>query len=286
MKNKNAVSPGITEVKDFWEKNPLYSGEAGEKTNSMEFIRNHEEKAIEECFAGKVENFYFQGLQGKRVLDVGCGIGFWVRQFARRGIDIWAVDLTLQGVSITRASLPAEGLSARVCVGNAEELPLSAESFDHLNSQGVIHHTPHTEKCIQEFARVLRPGGSLCVSVYRKSFLLRHAWVFRILKALDRKLSIGLPGRGRESMLKKAATAEDLVRFYDGEGNPIGKSYTDTEFKTMLAPYFDIKKIRRHYFPARALPFAVPPVFRRFLHSRAGLMTVIQAVKKRKAIPV
>ena len=60
---------------------------------------------------------------GQRVLDIGCGNGWPVENFARGGAEITGLDLTEAAVRLTRRRLALAGLSATLVVGNAEQLP-------------------------------------------------------------------------------------------------------------------------------------------------------------------
>ena len=51
---------------------------------------------------------------------------------------------------------------------------------------------------------------------------------------------IGLKGRGREGPITNAASAEELVRMYDGKDNPLGKAFTKKEIIEMASSYFNI----------------------------------------------
>lgn len=274
----------IEQVRNFWEKNPLFTGEGRSRVGSLEWFEEWEKIYIDDCLAGKSpEKIYTEGLSpDKKIIDVGCGPGFWVRYFLKLGFNnLSACDLTEQAISLTKKSLSLYGLdkySVDIKIGNAEDLPYENESVDHVNCQGVIHHTPNTEKCIEEFYRVLKPGGSLCFSVYYNFFLLRKPFLLKIVCLLLARF-IGLSGRGRKSILS-SGNPQEIVRTYDGNDNPIGKAFTLKEIENMLSGLFRIVKIRRTFFPARALPFKIPKRMHFWLHNKHGLLIVLRAVKK------
>lgn len=269
----------LERVRHFWNNNALFTGESRFVEGSREYFVEHEKVVIEDCFAAHIDDLYFDNLQGKKVLDVGCGPGFWVRQFCSRGIETYAVDLTPKAVELTKKSLSYWGYKASVEVGNAECLPFPEHTFDHVNCQGVIHHTPDPEKCLAEFFRVLKPSGTICFSVYFKTFPLRHKSLYRSLRSMSRMITIGLKGRGRESIIASSTSPDDLVRMYDGRTNPLGKAYTRSEILRMASPYFEIEKVHRHFFPLRALPFKVPRILHGFLHRHFGLLIVLRGRK-------
>jgi SAM-dependent methyltransferase len=116
---------------------------------------------------------------GKSVLEVGCGPGVDLLQFARAGARVTARDLTENAVTLARANLAREGYEGDVQEGNAEALDFDDDTFDVYYSNGVLHHTVDTEKAISEAHRVLKPGGEAVVMLYN-----RNSWF-----ALAAKLS-------------------------------------------------------------------------------------------------
>ncbi|MFQ5790154.1 MAG: class I SAM-dependent methyltransferase, partial [Acidobacteriota bacterium] len=106
--------------------------------------------------------------KGKKVLEIGCGVGIDLLQFARAGAEVSARDLTENAVKLARANLAREGYQADIRQGNAEALDLPDGSFDVVYSHGVLHHTVNTEKAVSEVHRVLCPGGEAVVMLYNK----------------------------------------------------------------------------------------------------------------------
>lgn len=125
----------------------------------------------------------FQGSRGKRVLEIGVGLGADHEQFARAGALLSGVDLTPRAVAHTTQRLAATGLKSELCVADAERLPFPAEQFDIVYSWGVLHHSPDTPTAVREVWRVLRRGGTARVMIYQKHSLvgfmlwLRYGWM-------------------------------------------------------------------------------------------------------------
>jgi ubiquinone/menaquinone biosynthesis C-methylase UbiE len=275
-------SKSIEEVRDFWENNPLFQDEGNFQLGTKKWFDEWEKVAMTDCYAGQgTDEIFKKGLKKEnRILDVGCGPGFWVRYFLSNGFNkISACDLTSKAVELTKKSLELFNIKGNpdVRIGNAEQLPWQDQTFDHINCQGVIHHTPRTHKCIQEFYRVLKPEGTLCFSVYYKLFLLRHPLLLRMLCFVLWRF-ITMPGRGREYILK-SGKAEEIIRLYDGWDNPIGKAYTKEEIYEICKGLFEIAEFKRFFFPARALPLKLPKPLHRWLHNHFGLMIIIRAKK-------
>lgn len=266
----------LEEVRSFLESNPLWTGESSFEPGSMPFFEEHRSVYLADCFAGAFDLRFLPpprpSGQEMRVLDFGCGIGFWVCEFAMRGLqNLVAADLTEQALAITAKRLQAYGLKAELGRQNAEAMTFENEAFDHVNCQGVIHHTPDTEATVAEISRVLKPGGTASISVYYRNPILR-LWPFlRWLGWPLAKFGGGLKGRGREGIFLKR-DVDEIVRLYDGAGNPIGKSYTREQFLTMLGRYFEVQESYLPFFPARALPFRIPVGLHRWLDRNIGFM--------------
>ena len=110
--------------------------------------------------------------EGKRLLEVGCGIGIDTVALARRGFDVTAVDLTEAAIEIARGRAADLGLAIDYRVGNCEELAYPESSFDVVYSFGVIHHTPDMRGAVREVHRVLKPGGVAYIMVYSRCSLV------------------------------------------------------------------------------------------------------------------
>src|SRR5258705_5464107 len=94
-----------------------------------------------------------------RLLEVGCGMGTDLLQFARGGAFCTGVDLTPRSIEISRQHLAVYGERGDFAISDGENLPFADESFDVVYSNGVLHHTPDTAGAVGEVHRVLRPGG-------------------------------------------------------------------------------------------------------------------------------
>lgn len=269
----------IDDVRRFWSASPLFAGEGSAAPGTREWFEDHERVYVEDCLAGRAPAIFADGLSPtSRILDVGCGPGFWVRFFARRGFTrVSGCDLTETAVDLTNRSLELFGLQAAVGVGNAEDLPYGDGTFDHVNCQGVIHHTPNTRKAVEEMARVLAPGGTVCLSVYYRNWILRHPWALGLAARVFGRF-VGLHGRGRESMLS-SGDADEIVRMYDGRQNPIGRAYTEAELRELTRGVFTIQRLERFYFPARAVSMRLPSWLHRWLGRHYGLMIILRGRK-------
>lgn len=95
-------------------------------------------------------------LEERRLLDVGCGIGAYVRAFRRSSPWVYGVDLD---VAKLRRARPLD----RLAVAPAETLPFATDVFDVVLLHEVIEHVDDDRAAVAEAVRVLRPGGAVVV---------------------------------------------------------------------------------------------------------------------------
>ncbi len=112
---------------------------------------------------------------GDRVLDMGCGAGRHAFEMYRRGADVMAFDMDVEELENVRNLFTAmaeagevpDGASADVKEGDALQLPFADGEFDRIVCSEVLEHIGNDVQAITELVRVLRPGGTLAVSVPR-----------------------------------------------------------------------------------------------------------------------
>ncbi len=105
----------------------------------------------------------FRQHEGERVLEIGCGTGCDLLQFARHGALATGVDITPGHLKLARQRV---GNLATVLYGDGRDLPFPDASFDYVYSHGVLHHSDEPRKVVHEIFRVLRPGGRFNIHVY------------------------------------------------------------------------------------------------------------------------
>lgn len=273
----------LYDVRAFWDSNPLFSGESDFPTGSREFFEHHRFVYETDCFAGEIDPRIFPGdANNERVLDLGCGPGFWVIKLAQNGAQhVTAADLTQNAIALTQKRAEIYGIEATSSQQNAEDMTFEDSEFTHVNCQGVIHHTPDTAACVREIARVLKPNGTALISVYYKNFFLRLWPVLKYPAKIFANFGAGMKGRGRESIYT-TSDVDEIVRLYDGVENPIGKAFSKSDFLKMLSPYFDVEDVFFHFFPARSLPFHIPGWLHRFLDRKFGFLIYVKCRRKKQ----
>ena len=213
----------------------------------------------------------FDQFRGQRLLEIGCGTGTDLLQFARNGAEVTGLDLTPRSIEIARQRFKVYGQRGAFAIGDAENLAFPDESFDAVYSFGVLHHTPETERALAEVHRVLRHGGRAIVMLYHRASL--YYWGGLIVK------------RGiLRGELRHATPAELMSRYVEHtetEGRPLVKAYTRNEARRLFQAFSDcrvaVNQLTREELGAagRALPESVF----QWLARRFGWNLIITATK-------
>jgi ubiquinone/menaquinone biosynthesis C-methylase UbiE len=162
----------------------------------------------------------FPSAQGKRVLEIGVGIGADYEQWLRAGAIASGVDLSPRSLENARNRCQQAGFAPDLKVGDAEHLDFADNTFDIVYSYGVMHHTPNTQQCLREAWRVLKPGGQLKVMLYHHPSLT--GIMLWLLYGMFRGKSV------RECVLKHLES-------------PGTKSFTWEEVRDMVQGFRDIQ---------------------------------------------
>ena len=146
-------------------------------------------------------------IRGRRVLEIGCGVGFDAYELGVAGTDYVGVDLTAENPKRTRSHLRHHGLDPAVLQADAERLPIADGSFDMVFSNGVLHHTPDISSAFAEAHRVLRPSGTFVVVLYHRD----SAFYWFSIVAVDHLLKRGFRKRDLATRLGMIELSESPV---------------------------------------------------------------------------
>jgi ubiquinone/menaquinone biosynthesis C-methylase UbiE len=164
----------------------------------------------------------YQGAAGLDVLDVGCGQGIDLGQYAQAGATVIGIDLTPRHLELAHQNLDALGLKASLVEGDAEQLPFPDASFDRVSSNGVLHHTPDMAAALHEARRVLRPAGRATVIVYNRDSI--YFWVEQILRR----------GILEAGLLRRHGLRRLLADVEQGKGEPLVRVYSRRGLAKMM----------------------------------------------------
>lgn len=173
-----ALEPGglKSEIQTFW--GDLYKqlyGDFEQRLNAMpaeefeELLREFV-PMLDHMEHLPVREIDLNSINGKKILEVGCGAGAHSALFKMYGAKVVALDITIGRVisAQRKLKLVRQGQGCAI-QGDAENLPFEDGTFDIVYSFGVLHHTENTEQAIKELHRVLKPGGQAAVMLYAKS---------------------------------------------------------------------------------------------------------------------
>jgi SAM-dependent methyltransferase len=116
------------------------------------------------------------------ICDVGCGPGEYLGELGGNGIRVVGMDVAEGMIRASDEMLRGKGWSdppGLVC-GDIEHSPFRSESFDAVLCVGVLGYLEHDERALRELGRLLRPGGSLLVSVRNLNALMTLPYIARL----------------------------------------------------------------------------------------------------------
>ena len=231
------VDVEISRVRDYWDARPCNLRHSPAPVGTKDYFDQVEARKyfVEPHIPGFAE---FERWRGKKVLEIGCGIGTDTINFARHGATVTTVDLSERSIELARKRAAVFGVERQIQFygGNAEELTqfVPVEAYDLIYSFGVIHHTPHPRKVLEQLKEYTRPGTTVKIMVYhRRSY--KVAWI--------------LLAEGRGQFWKLA----DLVAKNSEAqtGCPVTYTYTRGEGRKLLELHgFHVTDVRvEHIFP-------------------------------------
>ncbi len=155
-----------SEVKEFWEQDACGKKLYLDSLDKTSFARHALMRYKLEPYI--LDFAEFNRYCGKKVLELGVGLGADHLYFAENGADCSGIDLSVRAVELTARHLRLNKLSSNLAVGDADQLDFPDNTFDLVWSWGVIHHSPNIPKAASEILRVLKPGGEFKVMIYHK----------------------------------------------------------------------------------------------------------------------
>lgn len=164
--------PGSTveDVQSYWNRRPCNLRHSTKPIGTKGYFDDVEERKyfVEPHIPGFAD---FPAWKGKKVLEIGCGLGTDAVNFARAGAEYHATDLSDESLKLARQRFEVFGLQGAFAPGNAEHLTsvIAERDFDLIYSFGVIHHTPHPESVIGEARKLIAKDGEFRVMLYAKN---------------------------------------------------------------------------------------------------------------------
>lgn len=169
--------PGIRDPSDL---RRVYADSFGHQWNTFNWERERDES---EFFA--ITDQTRQTLQGRVVLDAGCGGGRVSRVMGQYCERLIGLDYSVAVEKARRHT--ADLANCEFVQGDVLRPPLARGAFDFVWSHGVLHHTPSTQAGVEGLLPLVREGGDVQIIVFLKAFFLMR-WSDATLRAMIRAL--------------------------------------------------------------------------------------------------
>lgn len=263
----------IDRVRNFWDQRPCNIRHSRQPLGSKAYF--DEVEARKYLVEPHIPHFAeFAKWSGKKVLEIGCGLGTDSVNFARSGAELTVVDVSPRSIEMVRKRFAVYGLKATFHCGSAEELSsfLPRQEFDLVYSFGVIHHTPRPKKVFAEIQHYCGPRTEVRVMLYSK-------WSWKVLWII---MNYGNGAFWR---------ADELVRTYSEAqtGCPVAYYYSFRHLRKLLRGFEIVEIWKDHIFPYKIDKYInyqyerewyfrfMPPTLFHWLERRLGWHTLIIA---------
>ncbi len=248
----------VDKVREYWDRRPCNIRHSPLPVGTREYFDQVEERKylVEPHIPAFAD---FARWEGKRVLEIGCGIGTDTMNFARAGAVVTAADLSGESIRVASQRAEVYGLADRITFVNTDAESMEGipdePAYDLVYSFGVIHHTPHPRRVLEQARRRLRPTGSLKIMVYNlrswkvAGIVLKEGrgrfWDADRLVANNSEAQTGCP----VTFTYTRRSAEQLVT---DAGFQVTEVYVDHIFPYRVKDYVEYRY--RKAFPFNALP--------------------------------
>jgi len=215
-----ATKNSIDNIKNYWDKRPCNIKHSVKKIGTIEYFLENEKRRY--FVEPHIINFAeFDKYNGKKVLEIGCGIGVDGVNFARNGADYSTIDLSGKSLEIAKLNFQVNNLNANFYQGNSEYLEdyIPLQKFDLIYSFGVIHHSAYPAKILESVKKYMHKDTEFKLMLYA-----RNSWKYIMMEC------------GYEQMEAQ-------------EGVPKGETYTKEEAKSFLSDFEIIEFNQHHIFP-------------------------------------
>lgn len=256
------------EVQRQWDNDPAGSHYVKDaQSHTPEWFREVEAYRYGTYAPWMAEVMEFDRHAGKRVLEIGGGIGTDLAQFAKHGALTTDLDLSAGHLALARENFQWRGLPGEFIHHDAETLPFEDRTFDVVYSNGVIHHTPNTGSVVQEIRRVLKPGGKAIVMVYAENSL--HYWRNLVW-------AIGMKDHHLDFQSMGEIMSRAVERSDNAGARPLVKVYTPERLRAMFEGFTGISIVQRQMLPEER-PRLLSRVPLHLIEHRAGWNLIIKA---------
>lgn len=175
-----------------------------------------------------------------RVLDVGCGPGFFSVLLAQAGFAVTAMDASLGMLEKARERARAHAALIETVLGDAQSLPFADASFDCVCSRNLVWNLSEPETAYREWLRVLKPSGTLLIfdgNHYRYLFDERYARVHRAWEETSNHQMLGVDSTPIDTIAQTLPLGKVMRPAWDEQTlRAMGAAVSGTVLKTTTDP--------------------------------------------------
>ncbi len=160
----------IEQIRDYWNRRPCNLRHGTAEIGTKEYFDQVEQRR----YMVEPHGYIFADFpkwNGKRVLEIGCGLGTDAVNFARNGAEYVGIDLSDESVKLCQKRFDIYGLKGKILQADAEHLNryLEPQLFDLIYSFGVIHHSADPSLVVKHFKNYMHKDSELRIMLYAKS---------------------------------------------------------------------------------------------------------------------
>jgi ubiquinone/menaquinone biosynthesis C-methylase UbiE len=239
--NQNA-SQAKEQIARFWNSSPCGTREFANLTEGNREFFEAIEKRRYTADSFMLDVVPFNEYRNCRILEVGCGTGTDLLQFARQGAIVFGIDLSLKSVELARKRFQIYGMNGTFLQTDSESLPFHDSTFDLVYSWGVIHHAPDTAQAAREILRVCKSGGHVFVMIYHRLSLvsLQAYLLYGLLRGKPFRSIDDIIANHIESLGTKAFTRRAASHLFSG--------LASQQMQTIVTRY-DLRITRNRFLP-------------------------------------
>ena len=216
----------IDTIKKYWNDRPCNVKHSKEEIGTKKYFDEVEKKKL--TAEPHIKTFSnFDEWNGKKVLEIGCGLATAGINFASHGADYTGVELSDESLKLAKKRFDVYQMQGKFFSGNAEHLStfVPIKTYDLIYSFGVIHHSPNPEKIISEIKKYMNENSILKIMLYAKD-----SW---------------------KNYMIEAGLDQPEAQY----GCPIVHTYTKNDVVDLLEEYDIISIEQDHIFPYQVEPY-------------------------------
>jgi SAM-dependent methyltransferase len=211
----------MEQIINYWNKQPCNIRHSSCEVGTKEYFEEveHRKYFVESHI---LEFADFSKWNGKKVLEIGCGIGTDAVNFAKNGAEYTGIELSDVSLELTRKRFELfqlKGAFFNIDAQDLDALTIVGCDFDLIYSFGVIHHSPDPQKIIDNCLQLLKPDGTLKIMMYAE-----NSW-------------------------KKMMIDSGLDQYEAQSNCPVAFTYTNDQIYRMLQQFRNIRIHQDHIFP-------------------------------------